>query len=76
MKLDRNAVNALLALNDDQLRAIIRGLAARSGLPADMLKMTENDVASIRRALRTATDEEIERVARQLGMTGGGNRHG
>ena len=76
MKLDRNAVNALLALDDDQLRAIIRGLAARSGMPTNMLKMTESDVASIRRALRTATDEDIERVARQLGLTGGGNRHG
>ena len=76
MKLDRNAVNALLALDDDQLRAVIRGMAARSGLSADMLRMSENDVSSIRHALRMATDEDIARVARQLGMTEGGDRHG
>lgn len=76
MKLDRNAVNALLALDDDQLRAVIRGLAVRSGVAADTLRISEHDVASIRLALRTATDEDIERAARQLGLTEGGSRHG
>ena len=41
MKLDRNAVNALLALDDDQLRAVIRGLAARSGAATDMLRISQ-----------------------------------
>jgi hypothetical protein len=76
MKLDRNAVNALLALDDDQLRAVIRGLAARSGVTAEALRISEHDIASIRQALRTATDEDIAQAARQLGLTEGGNRHG
>lgn len=76
MKLDRNAVNALLALDDDQLRAVIRGLAARSGVTTEALRISEHDIASIRQALRTATDEDIAQAARQLGLTEGGNRHG
>jgi len=64
MKLDRNAVNTLLSLDDDQLRAVIRGLAARSGVSMDALHISENDIAGIRRALRMATDEDIARFVR------------
>jgi len=74
MKLDRNAVNTLLSLDDDQLRAVIRGLAARSGVSMDALHISENDIAGIRRALRMATDEDIARFAQQLGMQNGEHR--
>ena len=74
MKLDRNAVNTLLSLDDDQLRAVIRGLAARSGVSMDALHISENDIAGIRRALRMATDEDIARVAQQVGMQNGERR--
>lgn len=74
MKLDRNAVNTLLSLDDDQLRAVIRGLAARSGVSMDALHISENDIAGIRRALRMATDEDIARFAQQLGMQNGERR--
>ena len=63
MKLDRNAVSTLLSLDDDQLRAVIRGLAARSGVSMDALHISENDIAGIRRALRMATDEDIGKRA-------------
>ena len=74
MKLDRNAVNTLLSLDDDQLRAVIRGLAARSGVSMGALQISENDIAGIRRALQMATDEDIARFARQLGMQNGEGR--
>ena len=76
MKLDRNAIHALLALDDDQLRAIIRGLAARSGASPDALHITQSDLAAVRQALRSATDEDIAQAMRRLGLTGGGNPHG
>ena len=76
MKLDRNAVNALLALDDDQLRAVIRGLAARSGAATDMLRISQEDIAAVRRALQTATDEDIAMAVHRLGLDRGGNPHG
>lgn len=71
MKLDRNAINALLALEDEQLKAVIRSLAARSGVNLGSGNISEADIASLRRALRMATDEDIARAAAQLGLQGG-----
>ena len=76
MKLDRRAIQALLALDDDQLRAVIRGFAAKSGVSANTLQLTQSDMASIRKALQTATEEDIAQAVRQLGLTGGGTPHG
>lgn len=72
MKLDRRAIQALMMLDDDQLRAVIRGFAARSGVDAATLSLTDRDLANVRRALSQATEEDIGRVARQLGLQGGG----
>jgi len=72
MKLDRNSINALLALDDEQLKAIIRGLAARSGVDLGSLNISEQDIAGVRQALRTATDEDIARAVQQLGLGNGG----
>lgn len=72
MKLDRNSINALLALDDEQLKAIIRGLAARSGVDLGSLNISEQDIAGVRQALRAATDEDIARAVQQLGLGNGG----
>jgi len=70
MKLDRNAVNMLLSMDDEQLKAVIRSLAVRAGVDLSALNISENDIAGVRRALAMATDEDIARAAEQLG---GGN---
>ena len=72
MKLDRNSINALLALDDEQLKAVIRGLAARSGVDLGSLNISEQDIAGVRQALRAATDEDIARAVQQLGLGNGG----
>lgn len=72
MKLDKNTIATLLALDDEQLKAVIRGLAARSGVDLGTLNISEQDIAGVRRALSMATDEDIARAARQLGLQGGG----
>lgn len=66
MQLDRNAINRMLSLNDDQLKSIIRSLAESSGLDLSSFQIHPNDVESIRRALAGATDADIARAAEQL----------
>lgn len=72
MKLDRRAIQALVMLDDDRLRAVIRSFAARSGVDASTLSLTDRDLANLRHALSQATEEDIGRVARQFGLQGGG----
>ena len=66
MQLDRNAINRMLSLNDNQLKSLIRSLAENSGLDLSSFQISPNDVESIRRALTGATDADIARAAEQL----------
>ena len=66
MQLDRNAINRMLTLNDDQLKSLIRSLAENSGLDLSSFQISPNDVASIRRALAGATDADLARAAEQI----------
>lgn len=70
MKLDRKTLNRLLALNDAQLRAVIDKLAAEYGLDLSAFSVREGDMEGLRRAIRNASDEDLENLARQL--QGGG----
>jgi hypothetical protein len=76
MKADRNAIHALLMMSDEQLKTVIRSLAARSGVDLGALRITDADIAQVRQALRTATDEDIARAMRQFGLSGGGDGNG
>lgn len=67
MKLDRNAVERLLALNDAQLQAVIMQLAGENGIDLAGLSIRPSDMEGVRRALRLATDDDIKRAAEQLG---------
>lgn len=67
MQLDRKTINRLLALDDDQLRAFIRGLAERQGLDLSAFNLTIGDIAGIRRVLSEADDETLKRIAEQFG---------
>lgn len=66
MQLDRNAINRILSLNDEQLKTLIRSLADNTGLDLSSFHISESDVDSIRRALSGATDADLERAAEQL----------
>ena len=72
MKLDKEAVARLLALNDAQLEAVIVRLAGENGIDLGGLTIRPSDIASVRRALSMATDEDITRAAQQLGQLGRG----
>ena len=66
MKLDRKALNRLLSLNDAQLRAVVNKLANEYHVDISKLSVKEGDMEGLRRALRTATDEELLSLTRNL----------
>ena len=66
MKLDQNAVRRLLALNDAQLQALITRLAGENGIDLSGFTIRPDDIAGVRRALSSATDEDISRAAEQI----------
>jgi hypothetical protein len=72
MKLDKEAVARLLALNDAQLQAVIVKLAGENGIDLGGISIRPSDMASVRRALSMATDEDIARAAQQLEQFGRG----
>ena len=65
MQLDREALAKVQALNDRQLMALIQKLVAQSGMDPAEFHMDPQSIESIRYALRTATDEDLQRIAEQ-----------
>ena len=65
MQIDKKALENLLALNDKQLLTIINRLVTSSGIdPADY-NIDPASVSSIRAAIRSASDEDLERIVKQ-----------
>ena len=65
MQIDKKQLERLLMLNDRQLSLIITKLAAESGIDPATLNMNLNDIASIRRALSGATEEDLKNIVSQ-----------
>ncbi len=70
MKLDRKALERLSGMSDAQLRAVVEKLVRDYHLDLSALNLSTNDMESLRRALRTATDEELLTLAKKLGQRG------
>ncbi|MBE6597705.1 MAG: hypothetical protein E7641_08580 [Ruminococcaceae bacterium] len=64
MQIDRQSLEKLLTLNDRQLIAVINRLAADSGIDLSAFGVSSGDVKKLRSALGSATDEDLERVAK------------
>lgn len=67
MQLDRNQLNRLLRLNDDQLRAVLSRLLAEYGMDASMFPLASMDMSRLRAVLQSATDEDIARFMSHAG---------
>ena len=70
MKLDKEAVRRLLALNDAQLAAVIARLASENGIDLGAIpgfEVRPENIAGIRRALAMTTDEDVRSAAERLG---------
>lgn len=63
MQIDREALEKLLTLNDRQLKMVIGKLAADSGIDPASLNIDPTSIESIRRALSSATDADLSRIA-------------
>ena len=70
MQLDRKMLDRLLALNDRQLQIVIDKLVSDYGLDLSGFQVREGDMASLRRAIRNASDGELLSITRQLRKDG------
>ena len=65
MQIDRRSLEGLLSLNDRQLMTIINRLVATSGIDPAQFNIDPKDVASIRTAISSASDEELNSIVEQ-----------
>ena len=65
MQIDRKSLEKLLTLSDRQLEFVIKKLASESGIDPSVLNINPNDIASVRRALSGATDDDIKMITKQ-----------
>ena len=65
MEINRDSINRLLSLNDRQLKSIIQNLAKESGINPAEFNIDTESIESIRRALSTASDEDLKQIAEQ-----------
>ena len=65
MQINREGIDRLLSMNDAQLKMIIRHLASQSGIDPAQFNMDTGSIESIRKALSSATDDDLKRVAEQ-----------
>ena len=63
MQIDRASLEKLLSLNDRQLKMVITKLATDSGIDPSSFNINPSDVQSIRNALSSATDRDLQRIA-------------
>lgn len=70
MKLDRNAVNHLLSLDDAAFAATIRKMATDAGIDPAVLPLNASNLAAIRYALGMASDDDLARAAEQISGLG------
>ena len=66
MQLDRKMLDRLLSLNDRQLQAVIDKMVSEYGLDLSAFQMRAGDMAALRRAIRSASDEELLAITRQV----------
>lgn len=66
MKIDKNTINMLLRLNDDNLWSTLKFALSRSG--NDMIKDMKrpNDMTRLREVLASLTDTDLERASELL----------
>lgn len=71
MQLDKKSLDRLLALNDDQLRMVLRGLLKEYGVDPSTIPLEQFDMGKLRTALSAATEEDVKRFMTMLSGQGG-----
>ena len=62
MQIDRNALNRILGMNDEQLRTLITQIAQETGIDPAALGLNPQNIASVRQALSSATESDIQKL--------------
>lgn len=62
MQIDRNALNRILNMDDRQLEALIKQIAAETGIEPAALGLNPQNIAGVRQALSTATDADVAKL--------------
>ncbi len=65
MQFDRKNLEGLLNMNDRQLTMLITRLLYESGIDPSEFNIDPKDISSIRTALSSASDEDINRIVTQ-----------
>jgi len=60
MRPDKNTVNRLLALSDEELLSVIKKLCADNNVDTSTLKLGMNEMRMLRAVLMNASDSDIE----------------
>lgn len=74
MQINRKTLDGLLSLNDKQLMALIGNLAKNNGVDLSEFQVDPSDVQSIRRALSSIADEDINKIVAQYTRAKNGGR--
>ena len=64
MQIDSKMLNKLLAMNDEQLGQVIQKIAAESGIDPAQLGINPQNIESVRSALGSIGDDELEGINR------------
>lgn len=62
MQIDRNALNRILGMNDEQLSALITQIAKETGIDPAALGLNPQNIAGVRSALSGATESDIQKL--------------
>ena len=62
MELDQRMLARVLAMNDDQLAALIEKIAKEAGVDASALGLNTENISSIRSALGSASSADLEQM--------------
>lgn len=62
MQIDKRMLDRLLTMNDEQLGDLIKNIASEAGIDPNQLGLNPDNINSIRQALGSATDSDIEQL--------------
>ncbi|MBE6589076.1 MAG: hypothetical protein E7643_02745 [Ruminococcaceae bacterium] len=60
MQIDQKTLSRLLAMNDEQLSTVIKKIAVDAGIDPTALGITQDSIESIRTALGSVSDRDLE----------------
>ena len=62
MQLDPRMLNQILKMNDEQFTSLINEIAKEAGIPPSQLGLNPQNIAGLRKALGSATTEDIQKM--------------